>query len=88
MTTCCLLSLPLLVNAPPPRPGGLYSGYYAIQAAQRYERYWTAVLKTRPVGKGGAAILPPLDVAYAWCVRESIHGNCPVHKSLAGSWRY
>ncbi|PNW76750.1 hypothetical protein CHLRE_11g469750v5 [Chlamydomonas reinhardtii] len=50
--------------------GGLYSGYYAIQAAQRYERYWTAVLKTRPVGKGGAAILPPLDVAYAWLVHR------------------
>ncbi|KAG2432248.1 hypothetical protein HXX76_009166 [Chlamydomonas incerta] len=50
--------------------GGLYSGYYAIQAAQRYERYWAEVLKTQPLGKGGAAILPPLDVAYAWLVHR------------------
>ena len=67
--TCRLLPLPLLVIAP--RSGGLYSGYYAIQAAQRYGRYWTAVLRTQPVGKGSAAILPPLDVAYAWCVSAS-----------------
>ncbi|PNW76751.1 hypothetical protein CHLRE_11g469800v5 [Chlamydomonas reinhardtii] len=50
--------------------GGLYSGYYAIQAAQRYECFWTMVLKTQPLGKGGAAILPPLDVAYAWLVHR------------------
>ncbi|KAG2432247.1 hypothetical protein HXX76_009165 [Chlamydomonas incerta] len=50
--------------------GGLYSGYYAIQAALRYERYWAEVLKTQPLGKGGAAILPPLDVAYAWLVHR------------------
>ncbi|PNW76747.1 hypothetical protein CHLRE_11g469650v5 [Chlamydomonas reinhardtii] len=50
--------------------GGLYSGYYAIQAAQRYERYWTAVLRVQPMGKGSAAILPPLDVAYAWLVHR------------------
>ncbi|KAG2446971.1 hypothetical protein HYH02_008125 [Chlamydomonas schloesseri] len=47
--------------------GGLYSGYYAIQAAQRYERFWTAVLK-EPAAD--AAPLPPLDVAYAWLVHR------------------
>ncbi|KAG2432249.1 hypothetical protein HXX76_009167 [Chlamydomonas incerta] len=50
--------------------GGLYSGYYAIQAALRYERYWAELLKTQRLGKGGAAILPPLDVAYAWLVHR------------------
>ncbi|KAG2446972.1 hypothetical protein HYH02_008126 [Chlamydomonas schloesseri] len=47
--------------------GGLYSGYYAIQAAQRYERFWTAVLKEPAAG---AAPLPPLDVAYTWLVHR------------------
>jgi hypothetical protein len=40
--------------------GGLYTGYYALQAALRYEYFWPEIV-TR-----GDKALPPLDVAFAW----------------------
>ncbi|KAG2432246.1 hypothetical protein HXX76_009164 [Chlamydomonas incerta] len=47
--------------------GGLYSGYYAAQAALRYEKHWCKLLAA-PNGRRTA--LPPLDVAYAWLVHR------------------
>ncbi|GLC51859.1 hypothetical protein PLESTB_000556200 [Pleodorina starrii] len=45
--------------------GGLYSGYYAVAAAMRYERLWVEIMKTY----SGIAV-PPLDIAFAWFVHR------------------
>eukprot|EP00198_Chlamydomonas_reinhardtii_P010219 XP_001699556.1 predicted protein [Chlamydomonas reinhardtii] len=46
---------------------GLYTGYYAAQAALRYEKHWCKLLAA-PNGRRTA--IPPLDVAYAWLVHR------------------
>ncbi|KAG2432250.1 hypothetical protein HXX76_009168 [Chlamydomonas incerta] len=50
--------------------GGLYTGYYALQAAVRYERFWTTLVGRQRQGVAGAPVLPPLDVAFAWLVHR------------------
>ncbi len=64
-------------------PGGLTHGYFALQAALRYECVWLPTLRSRSLsgrckqlqeagggagGKGaeGVALVPPLDIAFAW----------------------
>jgi hypothetical protein len=46
-------------------PGGLYEGPYARQAAARYESVWLPLLASSPPEEA-AALVPPIDVAYAW----------------------
>jgi hypothetical protein len=43
------------------RVGGLYTGYYAVAAASRYERFWTEIMKWNV-----STAMPPLDIAFAW----------------------
>ncbi|GIL82560.1 hypothetical protein Vretifemale_11354, partial [Volvox reticuliferus] len=45
--------------------GGLYTGYYAIAAATRYERFWVEIMK-----KKLSVVAPPLDIAFAWFVHR------------------
>ncbi|GIL42504.1 hypothetical protein Vafri_463, partial [Volvox africanus] len=45
--------------------GGLYTGYYAIIAATRYERFWVEIMKQKL-----SVTAPPLDIAFAWFVHR------------------
>ncbi|GLI70668.1 hypothetical protein VaNZ11_015607, partial [Volvox africanus] len=45
--------------------GGLYTGYYAIVAATRYERFWVEIVK-----QNLSFAAPPLDIAFAWFVHR------------------
>ncbi len=47
--------------------GGVFSGYYALQAALRYVYIWLNML-VADKGCKKRNWLPPLDVAVAWCV--------------------
>ncbi|GFR44539.1 hypothetical protein Agub_g5810, partial [Astrephomene gubernaculifera] len=62
--------LRLLIAADVFPRGGLYSGYYGLTAALRYEYIWLKVLKDH-----GSSTPPPLDVALAWF----IHRQFPVN---------
>ncbi|KAG2496008.1 hypothetical protein HYH03_005930 [Edaphochlamys debaryana] len=46
--------------------GGLYSGYYCLAAALRYEYVWLRILKEHRT----KAPHPPLDVALAWLIHR------------------
>ena len=46
--------------------GGLTSGYYALAAALRYERFWLPMLVAGQTDPKYMYRKPPLDVAYAW----------------------
>ncbi|PNH11848.1 hypothetical protein TSOC_001278, partial [Tetrabaena socialis] len=46
--------------------GGLFSGFYAVSAAMRYERYWLELMADGIA----ASAKPPLDVAFAWFVHR------------------
>ncbi|PNH05061.1 Rhodanese-like domain-containing protein 6 [Tetrabaena socialis] len=45
---------------------GLFSGFYAVSAAMRYERYWLELMADGIA----ASAKPPLDVAFAWFVHR------------------
>ncbi len=45
--------------------GGLFSGYYALQAALRYEHVWLK-MQARDKEIRDRDCKPPLDVAVAW----------------------
>ncbi len=49
--------------------GGVFSGYYALQASLRYVYIWLHMLTTDPDCKK-RNWYPPLDVAVAWCVSQ------------------
>lgn len=54
--------------------GGLYDGLYAHEAVRRYEQHWLPMLHKMPPGPKRDAMIPPLDVAYAWlCHRLNPH---------------
>lgn len=50
--------------------GGLYSGCWAREAARRYEQYWLPLLAATEDQAARDALVPPLDVAYAWLVHR------------------
>ncbi|KXZ47916.1 hypothetical protein GPECTOR_32g529 [Gonium pectorale] len=50
--------------------GGLYTGYYALAACVRYERFWTKHMMKKAIV--ASDITPPLDVAFAWFVHRQV----------------
>ncbi|KXZ49846.1 hypothetical protein GPECTOR_19g297 [Gonium pectorale] len=51
--------------------GGLYTGYYAVAAALRYEKQWISVVAS-PQKSVATYTVPPLDVAFAWFVHRQV----------------
>lgn len=63
-------------NANTKRTGGLYGGFYSVNAALRYEQFWVPLVKREAANSFyDATHLPPLDIAYAWSVSESARGG-------------